>query len=95
MRTSHRRTLRTLTVITSAVALVLGVSTTVSVPAAVALTDTEGVGAPQRFLIENVHASGKVLEIGNERAQLTGPAGDEPAAAAIFARRLRSTSQPR
>ncbi|WP_106210480.1 Ig-like domain-containing protein [Glaciihabitans tibetensis] len=72
--------------ITSAFALVLGVSAPVSVPAAMAVTEPEGVGTPQRFLVENVHAAGKVLEIGNERAQLTGPAGDAPAAAAIFAR---------
>jgi hypothetical protein len=91
MRTSHRKTLRTLTVITSAFALVLGVSTTVSIPAAVALTNTEGVDAPQQFLIENVHAAGKVLEIGNERAQLTGATGNERAAAAIFARATAAT----
>jgi hypothetical protein len=85
MRTTAR-TLRTLTVITGAVALMLAVSTTVPTPAAIAVTEPEGVGAPQRFLIENVHAAGKVLEIGNDRAQTTGPNNDAPAAAAIFAR---------
>jgi len=83
MRTTTRRNLRSLTVITSAFALVLGVSTTLAVPAAMALTDGEQLGAPQRLLIENVHAAGKLLEIGNEKAQ---QAGSALAAAAIFGR---------
>ena len=85
MRTTNRK-LRNLAAITGAFAMMLVVSTTVSVPAAVAVTEPEGVGSPERFLIENVHAAGKVLEIGNERAQLTGPKNDVTAASAIFAR---------
>ncbi|GAB3606279.1 hypothetical protein GCM10027413_16880 [Conyzicola nivalis] len=72
--------------ITGAFALMLAVSTTVPVPPALAVTEPEGVGAPERFLIENVHAAGKVLEIGNDLAQTTGPDNAVTAAAAIFAR---------
>ncbi|MCC4908119.1 Ig-like domain-containing protein [Microbacterium sp. cx-59] len=74
-----------MTAVTGALALVLGVSAAAPAPAALALTEAAGVGAPQQMLIESVHASGKVLEIGNDRAQLTG-ADNQPAAAAIFAR---------
>ncbi|WP_411700015.1 RICIN domain-containing protein [Conyzicola sp.] len=85
MRTTTRR-LRNLAVITGAFALMLTLSTTVPAPAAIAVPEPAGLGAPERFLIENLHAAGKVLEIGNERAQKTGVTPDSIAAAAIFAR---------
>ncbi|MEV7692826.1 Ig-like domain-containing protein [Microbacterium sp. NPDC089189] len=43
------------------------------------------VGEPQLTLIESVHAPGKVIELGNEAAQQTGPAGATwTAEAAVF-----------
>ncbi|WP_435747409.1 hypothetical protein [Nocardioides sp. SYSU DS0663] len=48
------------------------------------------VGAPEKYLIENVHAAGKVMEIGNPNAMLTGPGEPQaPAAAAIFSRAVK------
>ncbi|NYD68731.1 RICIN domain-containing protein [Agromyces atrinae] len=84
MRSTPRRTLRTLTALTGAVVLALSLSPATT--PATAVTESTVVGSPEQFLIENVHAARKVLEIGNENAQKTGPGGAWTAAAAIFTR---------
>jgi hypothetical protein len=86
MRLTTRRTLRNWAAVTGAAALVLGFVVTVPAPAAEAVTESDLVGTPDQFLIENVHAAGKVLEIGNERAQSSDSTSTGIAAAAIFAR---------
>ncbi len=85
MRLFTRRTLRFTSVIAGAAAGALALSL-----AAVAPSSAEGIGAaemlgtPKPYFIENVHAAGKILEIGNENAQKTGPDGAWTAAAGIF-----------
>ncbi|MBA8817643.1 hypothetical protein FHX48_002748 [Microbacterium halimionae] len=81
MRHNTRRKIRNILAATGIVALALGAAAPASADA-----ESELVGAPEQYLIENVHASGKVLEIGNDGAQATGPDAAWTAAAAIFSR---------
>ncbi|MBB2975403.1 hypothetical protein FHX49_000969 [Microbacterium endophyticum] len=81
MRHNIRRKIRNILAATGIVALALAVAAPASAEA-----ESELVGAPEHYVIENVHASGKVLEIGNDGAQATGPDAAWTAAAAIFAR---------
>ncbi|SKA97637.1 hypothetical protein SAMN06295879_2409 [Agreia bicolorata] len=98
MRIANRRTRRGIGSITGALALVIGLSSILPTAAAEAATEptpqstatdalagTDALGAPVRLLIESVHATGKVLEIGNANAQKTEP-NNTLAAAAIFTR---------
>ncbi|MDR7184807.1 hypothetical protein J2X85_001841 [Microbacterium trichothecenolyticum] len=91
MRPHPRRTLRHITAIGGAVALTLAIAapSVASAPAEATAT----LGAPVPYLIENVHAAGKVLEIGADDAQSTGPS-DAPwlAAAAIFSKEADAAS---
>ncbi|MGA1838950.1 Ig-like domain-containing protein [Herbiconiux sp. 11R-BC] len=86
MKYSTRRTLRHLTAAAGAAALLLGLSAALPTASADAAPEGSTAAAPERFLVENVWAAGKVLEIGNPKAQTTGPGAAWTAAAAIFAR---------
>jgi len=55
-------------------------------PAVEAAPGTDLLGDPAEFFIESVHATGKVLEIGNDRAQPSDSTSTGIAAAAIFTR---------
>ncbi|MEV8273560.1 Ig-like domain-containing protein [Microbacterium sp. NPDC077184] len=82
MTHAYRRVLRT----SAAVAGVIALTLVAVVPSAADTPEaTELLGDPRQILIENVHAADKVLEIGNDAAQTTGPDGAWVAAAAIFA----------
>ena len=84
MRTPIRRALRSLAAVTGAVAITVAIA---APSTAAAPEESDLVGPAQPLLIESVHAAGKVLEIGNDRAQTTGPVDARfTAAAAIFAR---------
>lgn len=91
MRPQTLRTARRPAAIGGAVALVLAFA-----GPAIASAQTEAAaepGEPVPYLVENVHAAGRVLEIGDDDAQPTGPA-EAPwtAAAAIFARETDAAS---
>ncbi|MFB7894080.1 hypothetical protein ACFC1I_17905 [Microbacterium sp. NPDC056044] len=86
-----RRTLRHLSAIGGAVALTLALAapSVASAPAEATAT----LGEPVPYLVENVHAAGKVLEIGADDAQSTGPSDAPwPAAAAIFSKATDAAS---
>lgn len=84
MGRTTRRMLRAATAVTGVVVLSLAIA---APSIAASPTGSDRVGAPERLLVESVHAAGKVLEISNDGAQMTGPS-EAPwqAAAAIFAR---------
>ena len=73
----------------TAVASGLSVSAPVAAltPARAQAPASDLVGAPELFILESAYASGKVIELGNEKAQQTGPAGATyTAPAAVFPR---------